>query len=147
MRASGIPISALVAALLLAGCATKTPPKPVPVTDSAAETVRSHLDRALSKPEMPAYTKSADAKAPAPELTGALTVTWQGDSAVLLSRIAGARGLKFKVTGPTPRIPMFIYVDVKGASWEDFLTDVGAQFGQRADLVLADDTLEIRYRQ
>lgn len=97
----------------------------------------------------PEYTRSADEaeRPPQPAVKEeTVTVSFQGDAAQLLQKVATARGLRFSVHGPRPFLPLPVHVDVVGVSFEEFLTDVGHQFGQRADLVLGEGALEIRYR-
>lgn len=94
------------------------------------------------------YSNAADIKATPGAMTGErITIRDYVNSAdALLSRVARARGMDFSVTGPEPHLPLLVTVDVAGASFEEFLSIVGKQFGQRADLVLGDRKLEIRYR-
>lgn len=110
--------------------------------------VRDALQRTLVRVQQtPAWSNGADRQAPRPDFTSDLiSVSWQGDASVLLAEVAKQRGLKFRVTGPTPRMPIFVFVDVNGMPYLDFLRDVGLQFGQRAHVVLGDESLEIRYR-
>lgn len=128
----------------LAACST---PAVVPV--KPVDPIKTSLNKALMDVDtMPAHSASADAKAAPAKLTGGrITIrNYVGDASSLLSRIAKARGLQFQVNGPEPRLPLLVTVDVESVTFEDFLSQVGYQFGQRADLALADQRLEIRYR-
>lgn len=139
-------LSALLAATLASGCATT--PQPVAVVSPAAEIGRE-LDDSLSRSQTaPAFTRSADPKAPESNLkAGKITIRhYQNDASKLLSRLAAARGLKFAIQGPEPRLPLFVSIDVENVTLEELLTDVGLQFGQRADIVLTNELLAIRYR-
>ena len=136
-------IATLSAAAFLAGCATvELPP---PATDSeAAKMLSGSIERAdnLSK-----STASADAKAKPAVMEGqAMTINYAGEARDLLRQVAATRGKTFHVRGPQPYLPLFVIVDVKGVSFEEFLTEVGMQFGQRATLALTDNTIEVRYR-
>lgn len=107
------------------------------------------LKQAIVKVDaLPARTNGADEKAPAPKVGNTVTISYQGDAGELLKRVAAAMGKESpKVRGPKPYLPLIVHVDVVNVSYEEFLKDVGHQFGQRADLVLADEgVLEIRYR-
>lgn len=129
---------------MLTGCAT--PPAPAPVAPDQAAVA---IDKLLSSNPVPSHGRSAEARAQPARMSGAtMTVkNYVGEGAVLLKKVADARGLKFRLSGPEPRLPLLVFVDVEGATFEDFLRDVGYQFGQRADVIMAaDGALEIRYR-
>lgn len=135
--------SAVAAALLaLAGCAT--PPAPTPSSDPVAV----QLDRLFQKSaNQAAFTGSADAKAPAPRMAeGKLWVTWRGDANDLLKNLEPVTGQKLSVTGPTPRLPLYVQVHALGVPVDEVMRDIGYQLGQRADLVLLPSGVEIRYR-
>ncbi len=131
------------AASALFGCAT--PPQPVA---AAPDESRRMIEQAIARSgELPAGTASADAKmAPAAMAQGGMYITFAGEGKDLLRRVAVARGLAFRVRGPQPHLPLFVIVEVKNVPFEEFLADVGAQFGQRADLALTNDAIEVRYR-
>ncbi|CAN7369314.1 DotD/TraH family lipoprotein [Variovorax sp. LjRoot178] len=134
---------AVAAALLaLVGCAT--PPAPTPSSDPVA----AQLDRLFQKSaSQAAFTGSADAKAPAPRLAeGKLWVTWRGDANDLLKNLEPVTGQKVSVTGPTPRLPLYVQVHALGVPVDEVMRDIGYQLGQRADLVLLPSGVEIRYR-
>lgn len=98
--------------------------------------------------ELPSGTASADAK-PAPAVMagqGGFYITYAGEAKELLRRVAVARGLAFRVRGPQPHLPLFVIVEARNVAFEEFLADVGAQFGQRADLVITNEAIEVRYR-
>lgn len=135
--------SALSVALLTLVACTTTPP-PVASTDPAA----AELDRLFAKSaNQPLFTGSADAKAPAPRLhEGKLWVTWRGDAYGLLKNFEPLTGQKVSVTGPTPRMPLYVQVHAIGVPVDEVMRDIGYQLGQRADLVLGSNGVEIRYR-
>ncbi len=95
---------------------------------------------------LPSGTSSADAKMKPAVMDGAISINYAGDAKDLLKQMSAVRGKTFSVRGPQPYLPLFVMVDVKGVSFEEFLTDVGSQLGQRADLVLTNNTIEVRYR-
>ena len=131
-------------ALALGGCASKPVQAPLPKND-----VRSALEESMARVDkMPTHSRSADAKAPEANLrTGLITIrSYQNEAAKLLTRVAAARGMKFSVQGPEPRLPLFVSIDVENVTFEELLTEVGHQFGQRADIVLTNDAIAIRYR-
>ena len=127
----------------LAGCATPPPPPPAPPDES-----RALLERAIGRSAiLPTETASADAK-PARAVMGgqSVSISFAGEAKDLLRRFSAARSLSFKVRGPQPYLPLFVIVEAKNVSVDEFLTDVGAQFGQRADLAITNETIEVRYR-
>lgn len=136
-------ISILFAAAVLSACTTVPAPPPAEDAESA-----KMLSGAIKRVEgASASTASADAKAKAASMSGgAISVSFVGDAKDLLRQMAATRSVAFRVRGAQPHLPLFVVVDVHGVAFEEFLTDVGAQFGQRADLVLTNDSLEVRYR-
>jgi hypothetical protein len=145
-RASAAAVSATAFAVFmlgmeLGGCASTKPPE-------TPDPVRLALEQTLSQPsELGAHTKSEEAPAKPASITGA-TITirgYIGTGQDILAKVARARGLKFAVTGPEPRLPLLVTVDMDNAKFEDFLSDVSLQFGGRAKVVLGDDRIEIRY--
>lgn len=130
-------------ALALSGCMT------APVVAPQANEVGDALEQSMARVDtMPGHAKSMDSKAKDASLSGGLITirSYQNEAAKLLSRVAAARGMKFSVQGPEPRLPLFVSIDVENVTFDEFLTTVGHQFGQRADIVLTNGAIEIRYR-
>lgn len=142
MKCSKGLLAGIVTAAALAGCAS--PPEPKPEVDE----VRVQLEKSIEKVKaLPEFTDSADRKAPQPRADGpTISVVYHGEATNLLRRIAASRGLGFKVVGPHPRRDIFVSVDMRDVSFEEFLSDVGHQFGQLATLALTDAGIEVRYR-
>jgi defect in organelle trafficking protein DotD len=140
---TSIPLAALaVATLMLAGCATPPAEKPV---DPAAKSVDQAIERA--KVELPQFTATAAGKPQAVKDSGAvLSMDYAGEAKVLLSRLAAANNLQFRVLGPQPHLPLFVIVNVRDAEFVSVLRDIGEQFGGRADLVLNNKAIEVHYR-
>lgn len=141
LAAGATALAASVFLLGLAGCATqKVPVQPDPV--------RLALEKSLAHDsELGAHTQSEESAAKPANITGA-TITirgYIGTGQDILGKVARARGMKFSVTGPEPRLPLLVTVDMENAKFEDFLSDVSLQFGGRAKVVLGDDRIEIRY--
>lgn len=131
---------ALIVALV--GCAQTVP---VAKTDPALASVDSAIER--STRDLPEFTASSTSKASAAKEKGpTISLDYAGEGRVLLKRLAAANGMAFAVLGPQPHLPLFVVVNVKDASLRDVLRDIGEQFGERADLVLADKSIEVRYR-
>ena len=138
------------AALALAGCAGLNSANSVDqqVRATENEVIAAQIDAALARvSDQPMWSNGMDNRAAfASFATEHINVSYQGDAANLLKAIAAARGLGFSVTGPQPHIPIFVFVETNGQPYIDFLTDLDRQFGQRADIVLGDTKLELRYR-
>lgn len=129
---------------VLYGCASPPPPPPETPDES-----RRMIEHAIARSAvLPQSTSSADAKPAAAVMAGkgGFYITFAGEAKDLLRRVAVARGLAFRVRGPQPHLPLFVIVDAKNVPFEEFLADVGAQFGQRADLAITNEAIEVRYR-
>lgn len=142
MHRTAIATCALSALTLLSGCATPPPPAPVGV-----DPARAALELALARQaDLPSHAVSADAPAAPAAIGNTVTIRgYAGEAASLLARVAKARGMAFKVTGPQPHLPLLVTVDAKEQDFVDFLRDLSLQFGQRASLVLGQAHIEIRY--
>lgn len=131
--------SVLISALV--GCSI--PVEKTPTDDPITASIKAIISRSS---DSPAYTASSQAKPVPPALGGAtFTMTYAGDAAVFLTKIAAANKLHFAVLGPQPHLPLFVTVNVTDVPLEVLLRDVGEQFGQRARLALTDRAIEIRY--
>lgn len=137
-------LSSLALLVFATGCATPPPP-PQQLQDPVAIALEKVIAEGV---EQPIHSVNADTKAVPAKMNGdRITIrSYVGDAANLLNRLAKARGMVFKINGPEPRLPLLVTVDVESVSLNDLLTEVGFQFGQRADLVLGDKRIEIRYR-
>lgn len=149
-RRRPLAILAIVAAsVFAAGCQT-VPIDPAVRSVQEAEqiAINAQLDAAIKRMgDQPHWATSLDDRAAfASFASDSVSVSFQGSAADLLKAIAAARGLSFKVTGPTPHIPIFVFVEAVGQPFDDFLRDLNKQFGQRADIVWTDNAFEIRYR-
>lgn len=133
-----------IAVLVLAGCTTVAP-APAPLADKETE---SMLTAAIARVDAAsASTRGADRAVTPARTTGAsMTINYAGDAKDLLKMVAASRDMKFNVRGAQPHLPLFVIVNVKDVAFEEFLTDVGSQFGQRADLALTNNSIEVRYR-
>jgi hypothetical protein len=73
-----------------------------------------------------------------------LMVQWQGDVREVLRKLAAVKGLRFSVLGRP--IPMPVSIHSINTDFVQILENIGVQLGNRADVVLKADALEIRYR-
>lgn len=136
-------VLALSSSIGLTGCASPAAVAAPEKMDPAAVS----LDQALSKKA--ALRPAGPEVAPAlPTYSDKVSVSFLGDASTLLSDAAKGRGTDwtFQVTGPQPRLPIYVQVNVKEASFQDFLRGVAEQLGQRADIALNGKSLELRYR-
>lgn len=135
---------------ILAGCAS-TRIDPAIKSEQQAQQVAlgQQLDSAIARVnKQPRWSTSLDDRASFASFnSNAVSVSYQGSAADLMKAVAASRGLSFKVTGPSPHIPIFVFVETEGQPFEDFLRDLDKQFGQRADVVWTDKSFELRYRQ
>lgn len=144
MKMSGLNclrIAALACGIaVVGGCVTP------PVIDVEENTpgVRSAIDKAVERVDK---HKAATKEAAEPAvLGGRITVIWEGEAAEILSRIAAAQKLDFKITGPQPRLHLPVFIKLNNVTLPEALTAIGDQFGQRANIELFDDRIELRMR-
>lgn len=132
---------------ILAGCQTTSP-----LSGSAQEAkqlvIEQQIDDALKRvSDQPRWASSLDDKASFASFnTDSVNVSYQGSAADLLKAVAASRGEAFKVTGPQPHTPIFVFVETEGQDFKEFLQDLSTQFGQRADAVWSNIGFELRYR-
>ena len=135
-----ISIFALVAAT---GCATKRPAVEAEPTEMPGVKVliNEMLDRADKRKELSSQVKQAT------DLSGdRMNVLWEGEAAEILSRIAIAKNYKFKITGPKPRLQLPVFINIKNVTIEEALLAISEQFGDRADILLDDNQIELKMK-
>lgn len=140
--------SAVMSMLFLSGCAAFNKPVEQPVKSDYEIAIEKELDAAIKRvAAQPRWSATMDDKAQfASFASDSISVSYQGDVIELMKAVASARGRTFSVTGPSPRPPVFIFMDAKEMTFENFLRDIDKQLGQRADIAVGDDYLEVRYR-
>lgn len=136
-----ISLLLLPAALLLASCATK----PVIQAEQEEPGVRVEINDLLRRAEI-RKQESKELRIPSDLSDAKISVIWEGEAAEILSRIAAARKLEFKITGPKPRLQLPVFVKIKNATLEEALTVIGDQFGERADIRLFDTYIELKMK-
>ncbi len=78
------------------------------------------------------------------ELLARFEVRWRGDIRALLESVTQEAGVPFVVTGRrTGLIPVVVQSD--NSTLFDVLRDVGIQAGNRADVIISDRGIELRY--
>lgn len=142
------PTVLVLAALVLSGCAGLHQQEKTPQKSEAEIMIEKEIDEAIARVRTaPRWSGSMDEKAQfASFASDSVSVSYQGDISALMEAVASARGKTFRVTGPQPRPPIFVFVNATALGFEDFLRDLDKQLGQRADLVVGDEYFEVRYR-
>lgn len=126
----------------LSGCVSPPPSKLVPVVDPMAVMLDKVIAQNASKPVGPEVPVAL------PKYGDRVTVSFLGDASNLLGDVVKSRGgaWKFTTTGPQPRLPIYVQVNAINVAFVDFMKDVAAQLGQRADIAMNGTTIELRYR-
>lgn len=143
LTARSTPLGAVLLGLvLMTGCAAPLPaPAPAP-----PDPVQIQIDQSLSKKAQEKVTGPEVAVAKPVYTVANTTVSYFGDVGNLLSDVAKAMGWEYKATGPQPRLPIFVQIEVKQVRLTDFLTQVARQLSERADIVIEGNSIELRYR-
>jgi hypothetical protein len=131
-----------VFAISMSGCAA---PKPAPAEDSSAPGVHLALKAAMERADRH-REKSLAAQVPSDLSQNRMTVIWEGEGSEILKRIASSQGMKFKVTGPQPRLQLPVFIHLKNVTLMEALDGICDQFGGRADVILEDKSIELRMR-
>lgn len=142
---------ALGSAVTLGACTATLPTidQKVKTVEQAQDiAISAQLDASIKRMEnQPHWATSLDDRAAlASFATDKVSVSYQGSAADLLKAISAARNMSFRVTGPSPHTPIFVFVEAVDQPFVEFLKDLSKQFGQRADVVWADQHFELRYR-
>jgi len=80
-------------------------------------------------------------------LSQPISVRWTGPIDQIGKALADRAGMRFRVKGTTPPVPLMVSVDVYQQPLIHVLQDIGLQAGQRADLAVdaQNGVIEIRY--
>ncbi len=143
-----LKLAALVASSALLGACSHAPVSVDPISEMAP----SMVEAALAAPAQKYRPDSLGADAAIKPTTmqvhrnSPVSVSFAGDARDLLRSVAQQRNMRFEATGPQPHAPLLVIVNMQDASFDAFLRDVGAQLGQRADLIINNSRIEVRYR-
>ena len=142
---------------LLAGCSTETTVTPVAAepdivtlklaaaADKAAQALDSiagiEAQRAPATPKVESF-----ANAPLSQMQP-ITLRWSGPIETVVRALAERAGLKFRVKGNLPTVPVAVNIDVYQQPILHVLRDIGLQAGHRADIAVDDQSgvVEVRY--
>lgn len=128
----------------LEGCSSAPKePDPPPAKDPVEERLKAALENAAAQRPI-----TAEVQRPKPVYGwDATTVDYAGDVVPLIQEIAQGMGMRALVTGPQPALPIFVRIRAEREKLEDVLYRVAEQLGGRADIILRDTSIEIRYKQ
>lgn len=131
--------------LSLLGACQNTPLQQAPAVDPAAQKLEAAIKSVPPAAAMSVGPESAFAK---PVYSPKVTVSYLGDARNLLEDAAKGNGMTFLITGPEPRLPIYVQIHAKELTLEAFLEQVARQLSQRADVVMRNGrkTIELRYR-
>lgn len=76
-----------------------------------------------------------------------ITLRWSGPIEVVVRALAERAGMKFRVKGNLPMVPIAVTIDAYQQPILHVLRDIGLQAGQRADIAVDDASgvVEVRY--
>jgi defect-in-organelle-trafficking protein DotD len=148
------------AVFLLAGCADWDQPVTKPIATEpdivtvklaqAADKASKALDAIanIEQQQNPAAPplQSADAEA-SPNLMQPVSLRWSGPIELVGRTLADRAGLRFRVKGNQPAVPVVVNVDAYQQPIVHVLRDIGLQAGSRADLAVDQNegVIEVRY--
>lgn len=160
-RSSGGHIIKILMALgcvaLLVACDSTTTVTPIA---SSPDVVTAKLEQAADKAShaldtiagieqqrAPASPPIEDYNGAPPSLTQPITIRWSGPIEQISKTLADRAGMRFRVKGAIPPVPLTVTVDVYQQPLIHVLRDIGLQAGQRADLAVdaPGGVVEIRY--
>lgn len=142
---------------LVAGCAPEPTVTPVAAepdivslklaaaADKAAQALDSiagiEQQRGPATPPVETFDKAS------PSQMQPVTLRWSGPIETVVRQLAERAGLKFRVKGNVPTVPLSVNIDVYQEPILHVLRDIGLQAGHRADVAVDDSTgvVEVRY--
>lgn len=150
-------LMALGGVILLAACEQSTTVTPVATEpdivtaklEQAADKASQALDSiaGIEQQRSPVSPQIEDYTGAPPNLTQPITLRWSGPIEQIGKTLAERAGLRFRVKGSVPPVPLTVTVDVYQQPLIHVLRDIGLQAGQRADLAVdaQGGVVEIRY--
>jgi defect-in-organelle-trafficking protein DotD len=141
----------------LAGCSD--PPTVTPVATEpdivtvklaqAADKASQALDSiaGIEQQRNPAAPPAEDYNGAPPNLMQPVTLRWSGPIEQVTRTLAERAGLRFRVKGNEPAVPLTVNVDAYEQPILHVLRDIGLQAGHRADLAVdgSGGVIEVRY--
>jgi defect-in-organelle-trafficking protein DotD len=156
MNSRSLLLLSFVGLAILAGCQnpTVTPVATEPdiVTvklAQAADKASNALDSiaGIEQQRSPATPPLEDYTGAPPNLMQPVSIRWSGGIEPVTKTLAERAGLRFRVKGNVPPIPLTVNVDAYQQPILHVLHDIGLQAGHRADLAVdgASGVVELRY--
>jgi defect-in-organelle-trafficking protein DotD len=141
---------------LLAGCSSQSTVKPVATEPDivtvklaqAADKASQALDSIAGIEQQRGPTPVADDYDHAPaNLMQPITLRWSGPIEQVTETLASRAGLRFRVKGNQPAVPVTVNIDVYQQPILHVLKNIGLQAGHRADLIVdaTGGAVEVRY--
>lgn len=131
--------AAILIAATLAGCASH-PQEAAPPVDPLGDALTRSSERVEA-----ALLELARASISKKDAGGGITVDWVGEASPVVASIAQQMGKRFLLAG-RPGVSLPVSIKESGIRPEDALKIIGVQLGERADLVLMDDAIEMRVK-
>jgi defect in organelle trafficking protein DotD len=117
--------------------------------EQAADKASHALDSiaGIEQQRAPASPPVEDYTGAPPNLVQPITIRWSGPIEQISKTLAARAGLRFRIKGSVPPVPVTVTVDVYQQPLIHVLRDIGLQAGQRADLAVdaQGGVVEIRY--
>lgn len=117
--------------------------------EQAADKASHALDTiaGIEQQRAPASPPIEDYSGAPNNLTQPITIRWSGPIEQITKTLADHAGLRFRVKGSVPPVPLTVTVDAYEQPLIHVLRDIGLQAGQRADLAVdaQSGVVEIRY--
>lgn len=131
--------AAVLIVVSLAGCASQ-PHEPPPSVDPLDVALTRSSERVEA-----ALLELAHASISKKDAGGGITVDWVGEASPVVASIAQQMGKRFLLAG-RPGVSLPVSIKERSIRPEDALKIIGVQLGERADLVLMDDAIEMRVK-
>lgn len=139
IKKNSIVAAAILIMATLAGCASH-PRESAPPIDPLGDALTRSSERVEA-----ALLELARASISKKDAGGGITVDWVGEASPVVASIAQQMGKRFLLAG-RPGVSLPVSIKERSVRPEDALKIIGVQLGERADLVLMDDAIEMRVK-
>lgn len=139
IKKNSIVAAAILIMATLAGCASH-PRESAPPIDPLGDALARSSERVEA-----ALLELARASISKKDAGGGITVDWVGEASPVVASIAQQMGKRFLLAG-RPGVSLPVSIKESRIRPEDALKIIGVQLGERADLVLMDDAIEMRVK-
>lgn len=139
IKKNSTTVAAMMTVVTLVGCASR-PLEPPPSVDPLGAALTRSSERVEA-----ALLELARASISKKDAGGGITVDWVGEASPVVASIAQQMGKRFLLAG-RPGVSLPVSIKESSIRPEDALKIIGVQLGDRADLVLLDDAVEMRVK-